>query len=152
MNPCDMVEAEAGPLLLRAFHDPCVRPETCGCAGIVRIVASVPKWGLDRWALVGDSVPPALSADTLEDEYSDPSEQEAGARFVAAFGLPWATLDARVLDGQRQLWEVPPVREWLADAGTTCEQLFTLRRFVGDKPSAAARAIVACHDYRRCTW
>jgi hypothetical protein len=150
VNLLEGVEAEAGPLLIRAFAIPCARPGVCNCGGIVTLVASVPEFGLDRWALIGDHAPPALSLETYREEYSDPDEQEAAQLFVAGFGVPWAVLDERLLSGQRKLWDVPEVKEWLAMPGTTCEQLLTLRRYTGERPSQASRAIMLMADYRRC--
>jgi hypothetical protein len=142
IDPGECIEGEAGPLLLRAFH--------VGCGGVVRIVAAVPGFGLDRWALVGDKLPPMLSPAELEEEYDDPDEQEIGSRFVAAFGVPWTTLDDRRLVRQLLLWDAPAIRGWLSDPETTCEQLLELRRYTGDRPSVAARALLTCFEYRRC--
>jgi hypothetical protein len=149
IDPGECIEGEAGPLLLRAFHAACTRAG-CGCGGVVRIVAAVPGFALDRWALVGDDPPPMLSSGELEEEYDDPDEQERAARFVAAFGVPWATLDHRLLNGQLSLWDTPEIRTWLWDPETTCAQLLELRRYTGDRPSVAARALLTCFEYRRC--
>jgi hypothetical protein len=148
VNPLEDVEAEIGPLLVRAGHTPCLEPDTCTCEGIVWLVASVHEWELDRWALVGIQ-PPPMDLDRLEEAYSDPDDQELGSRFVAAFGVPWAALDDRLLKGHQRLWQVPEVQDWLLLEQTTCEQLLTLRTYTGDRPSQASRAIVLLADYRR---
>lgn len=150
MNPLEGLEVEAGSLLIRAFTIPCARPATCGCAGVVTLVASVPDFELDRWALIGDHAPPAMAVEIYEEEYDDAGEQEAGMLFVAAFGVPWAALEERILSGHRRLWSVPEVQEWLAIPDVSCEQLLELRRYTGDRPSQASRAIVMMADYRRC--
>jgi hypothetical protein len=142
-SPGECIEGEAWPAAAAGVSCGVQRARAAGADGDrVRIVAAVPGFGLDRWALVGDKPAPMLSPAELEEEYDDPSEQEIGSRFVAAFGVPWTTLDDRRLGRQLLLWDAPAIRGWLSDPETTCEQLLELRRYTGDRPSVATRALL----------
>lgn len=149
MNPLEGIEVEAGPLLIRAAFSPCLEPETCTCPGLAWLIASVPDWALDRWALVGIQ-PPPVDLEDVEEAYSGMDDCELAQRFIAAFGVRWDVLDDRLLKGQQRLWKVDEVTDWLLLEETTCEQLLTLRRYTGDRPSQASRAIMLMSDYRRC--